>query len=93
MVYMVKNLISGKIWNPDKKSGKKTGDKREKNTKKLDYNLGLRHEVKIELFIKLRLLKVDCPISKGNQEPHPKVERPDGKILKSKKFLTSIKNW
>ena len=37
------------------------------------------------------LPKVDCPLSKGNQAPHPKFERSNGKILKSKFFLTSVK--
>ena len=30
--------------------------------------------------------KVDCPSSKGNQAPHPKFERPNGKNTKSKFF-------
>ena len=36
---------------------------------------------------------LDCPLSKGNQAPHPKFERPNRKILKSKICLTSVKNW
>ena len=34
-----------------------------------------------------------CPLSKGNQAPHPKFEKPNGKNGKSKNFLTSVKNW
>ena len=30
---------------------------------------------------------------KGNQAPAQKFERPNQKILKSKLFLTSVKNW
>ena len=36
---------------------------------------------------------IDCPLLKGNQAPHLKFERPNGKISESKSFLTSVKNW
>ena len=35
-------------------------------------------------------VQLDCPLSKGNQAPHLKFERPYGKISGSKKVL---KNW
>ena len=38
------------------------------------------------------LPQIRRPLSKGNQAPHPKFERPHGKILKSKFFLTSVNN-
>ena len=38
------------------------------------------------------LRALDCPSSKGNQAPHPKFERPNGKNTKSKIFLKSVKN-
>ena len=37
--------------------------------------------------------KLNCPSSKGNHAPNPKIERPYGKTTKSKKFLKSVKNW
>ena len=36
---------------------------------------------------------VDCPLLKWNQAPHPKFEIPNGKILRSNFFFTSVKNW
>ena len=37
-------------------------------------------------------LLAHCPLSKGNQALHLKFERPNGKFLESKNFLTSVKN-
>ena len=34
------------------------------------------------------LSAIDCPLSKGNQAPQPKFERPNGKNTKSKIFLS-----
>ena len=34
-----------------------------------------------------KLLTLDCPLSKGNQAPHLKFERPNGQISESKYFL------
>ena len=36
---------------------------------------------------------VNCPLLKGNQAPHPKFERSNGKNTKSKNFLKSVQNW
>ena len=52
---------------------------------------GLETE-KLSVLFSLNLTK-DCPLWKGNQAPHPKFERPNGKILESKKFLILDKNW
>ena len=49
--------------------------------------------INIFAFLKNGSLTLDCPLSKGNQAPHPKFARPNGKILNSKFFLTSVKNW
>ena len=39
------------------------------------------------------LLTLDYPLSKGNQAPYLKFERPNGKISESNFFLTLVKNW
>ena len=36
---------------------------------------------------------IGCLFSKGNQAITPKFERPNGKNMKSKFFLKSVKNW
>ena len=47
----------------------------------------------LEFTIWLGLSRLDCPLSKENQAPNIRFERPNGKISKSKNILTSVKNW